>query len=54
MGREVVVETLEEMCDLMCNNRIPNRAKIARKEKDYTQAPAKYLDTQEGEEGEAE
>ena len=27
MGAEFVVESLDDMCDLMCNNRIPKRRK---------------------------
>ena len=27
MGAEFVVESLEDMCDLMCNNKIPGRRK---------------------------
>lgn len=32
MGMEIEITTMDEMCDLMCNNRLPRKRKKKRQE----------------------
>lgn len=34
MGLEIQVSSLEEMCDLMCDNKLPNRKKDRKRKQD--------------------